>query len=453
MLSVINPATDEMIKQLVTDSAETIAQKVEQARLAQKSWFLTPLEERKAKVQKFRELLAENMEDCAKATSLETGRPFHQVCNEIRATDPRIGYFIDGIHEQMKTETVYKDDELEERVSWEPLGLVVNISAWNYPYFVGTNVFIPALLAGNAVLYKASEYASLTGGKITELMNKAGFPKGVFTSIVGDGSIGKVLLDEKIDAVFFTGSHGTGQKINQGLAPKLVKVGMELGGKDPCYITEDVDVKSAAAAAADGAFYNCGQSCCAVERIYVHEKVYDEFKTEFLEQVKGFKVGDPFDENTYLGPLTRKQQIEVLQDQINDAVKKGAVLELGGNEGEGKGSYFEPTVFTDVDHQMKLMRDESFGPIIGIQKVSSDQEAVDLMNDTDFGLTASVYCRDKERAVNMMYHLDAGTVYSNCCDRVSPHVPWSGRAASGIGSTLGEVGIQAFLQPKSWQLK
>ncbi|SMF78227.1 aldehyde dehydrogenase family protein [Pseudobacteriovorax antillogorgiicola] len=453
MLSVINPATEELIKQLVTDTQESIGSKYQLCRQAQISWGQVAIEERKEIIEKFRVLLQDNADACARDTSLETGRPVHQVRNEIKATDARLIYFNETIEEVIKTQEVYRDETVREMVSWEPLGVIANISAWNYPYFVGTNVFVPALLAGNGVLYKPSEYASLTGQRLVELMLQAGLPENVMTPVIGDGQVGAMLMEQKIDGVFFTGSHDTGRKINEEVASRLVKVGFELGGKDPCYVTEDVDVSQAAAAVADGAFYNCGQSCCAVERVYVHEKIYDGFVAAFIEAVEGFKVGKPEDPSTYLGPLTRKEQIEVLNNQIADAVKQGATLQVGGNPTEGVGYYFEPTVLTEANHQMKLMVEESFGPIIGIQKVSSDQEAVELMNDTDYGLTASVYCRNLDRARNIMFHVHAGTVYTNCCDRVSPYTPWSGRGHSGLGSTLGRMGLETFLQPKAWHIK
>ena len=234
----------------------------------------------------------------------------------------------------------------------------------------------------------------------------------------------------------------------------MIKVQLELGGKDPVYVREDVDVKAAAAGVADGAFYNTGQSCCAVERIYVHESIHDAFVAAFVAEVKGYKMGDPMDESTYVGAITRKPQLAVLKDQVKDAKKKGAKLLLGGNVVvRGKGNWFEPTVFDDVDHSMALMKDESFGPIIGIQAVADDEAAIDLMNDTEYGLTASVYTTDAKRARKIMARLNAGSVYWNCCDRVSPRLPWSGVGHSGIGLTLSTYGIQTFTRPKAWHLR
>src|SRR5205823_4047289 len=223
------------------------------------------------------------------------------------------------------------EEKLEERISHEPLGVIANISAWNYPYFVGSNVFVPALVAGNAVLYKPSEYATLTGLHIAEMLHAAGVPDDTFIAVTGDGATGAALLRQPIDGVFFTGSYATGAKIAAAAGKRMIKVQLELGGKDPVYVCDDVEVKSAAAGLADGAFYNTGQSCCSVERIYVHEKVHDAFVAAFVIEVKSFRIGDPMDENTYIGPMTRRPQLDVLKRQVADAKRKGAKLLAGGD--------------------------------------------------------------------------------------------------------------------------
>ena len=346
-----------------------------------------------------------------------------------------------------------KAGRLEERISHEPLGVIANISAWNYPYFVGSNVFVPALVAGNAVLYKPSEYATLTGLKIAEMLHAAGVPEDVFVPVVGGGEIGAALLRQPVDGVFFTGSYATGAKIAAAAGKRMIKVQLELGGKDPIYVADDVDVKAAATAVADGAFYNTGQSCCSVERIYVHQKVAQAFVDAFVAEVKGYKAGDPLDESTYIGAVTRRPQLDVLKRQVAEAKRKGAKVVLGGASLRGKGNRFAPTVLTGVDHTMAVMRDESFGPIIGIQVVGDDDEAVALMNDTEYGLTAGVYARDEKRAKRILARLEAGSVYWNCCDRVSPRLPWSGVKHSGMGLTLSTYGIQAFTRPKAWHLR
>jgi acyl-CoA reductase-like NAD-dependent aldehyde dehydrogenase len=319
---------------------------------------------------------------------------------------------------------------------------------------VGTNVFISALIGGNAVLYKPSEYTLLTGLHIQRLFYKAGVPGNVFVLAAGAAAVGEAILELPLNGYFFTGSYHTGKYIAEKTAHKLVPVQLELGGKDPLYIADDVeDVKSVAAGNADGAFYNNGQSCCSVERIYVHEKIYDEYVTAFVQEVKSWKTGLPTEEGVYIGPLTRPAQIKVLEHQVKDAIDKGATLLYGGKKTAGAGNYFEPTVLTNVNNQMALMRDESFGPVIGIMKVGSDEEAVHLMQDTDYGLTAGVYSKNYERAENIMKQMNAGTVYWNCCDRVSASLPWSGRKNSGLGSTLSHQGIYAFVQPKAYHIR
>jgi acyl-CoA reductase-like NAD-dependent aldehyde dehydrogenase len=331
--------------------------------------------------------------------------------------------------------------------------VIANISAWNYPYFVGANVFVPALATGNAVLYKPSEFATLTGLEIGNLLHASGVPQDVFQVIVGAGNAGAALLAQPLDGVFFTGSYATGARIAQTIGPRMIKLQLELGGKDPVYVCDDVDVAAAAAGTADGAMYNTGQSCCSVERIYVHEKIHDAFVAAFVNEVKGFRIGDPTGDDTYIGPLTRAPQLDVLADQVSDAKAKGAKLLLGGARIDQPGNWFEPTVFTNVNHSMKLMRDESFGPVIGIQKVATDEEAVRLMNDTEYGLTAAVYTKDRARAERLLARLNAGSVYWNCCDRVSPRLPWSGVGHSGIGLTLSTYGIETFTRPKAWHLR
>jgi acyl-CoA reductase-like NAD-dependent aldehyde dehydrogenase len=233
----------------------------------------------------------------------------------------------------------------------------------------------------------------------------------------------------------------------------MIRLQLELGGKDPTYVSDDVDVKAAAESLADGAMYNAGQSCCAVERLYVHRSVEEPFLTALVDAVRGFTLGDPTDPATYIGPLAREAQLAVLDAQVADAVAKGARVLTGGKRAARPGYYYEPTVVAGATNAMTLMREESFGPIIGVAAVSSDDEAVGAMNDTDYGLTAGVYSRDRARAERVLSRVNAGSVYINACDRVSPRLPWTGRKHSGIGSTLSTYGIRAFLQPKAWHKK
>jgi acyl-CoA reductase-like NAD-dependent aldehyde dehydrogenase len=354
----------------------------------------------------------------------------------------------------LSEEIMTEANDLTEKIIYEPLGVICNISAWNFPYNVGVNVFVPALLAGNAVMYKPSEYASLTGLEIEKLLKKAGVPDDIFKVAIGTGEVGSILLDMPFDGYFFTGSYKTGQIIYEKVAHKMVPCQLELGGKDPVYVADDIEnISGAAAGIADGAFYNNGQSCCAVERIYVHEKIYDEFVQAFVKEVKSWKVGLPIEDGVYITVVAREPQLEVLYNQVQDAIEKGANVLVGGEIIEGKGYGFEPTVLVDVNHEMDIMVDESFGPVIGIMKVKDDDEALKLMQDTEYGLTAAVYSKTWDRAEKILSQIDSGTGYWNCCDRVSAPVPWSGRNHSGFGSTLSHAGIRAFTKPKAYQLR
>ncbi|MEO0542147.1 MAG: aldehyde dehydrogenase family protein, partial [Cyanobacteria bacterium P01_A01_bin.105] len=361
-LPVINPATEALIAAVPMDTADTIAKKVQQARQAQPGWAATDLAERIAAVRTFRNLLVDQVDTLAATLTAETGKPIAQARYEILTTAERTDFFLETVAAVLVSQRVYQEPwqsmpgtgQLEEVLAYEPLGVVVNISAWNYPYFVGSNVFVPALLTGNAMLYKPSEIAPMTGQAIAALFHQAGVPADVFMPVIGTGLAGAALLEQPVDGVFFTGSYATGQKIAIAAAPKLIKLQLELGGKDPAYVCEDVDVVTAATSLADGAFYNNGQSCCAVERIYVHEHIYASFLKTFVETVKGFKLGDPTDPDTYLGPLSRKPQRQILEQQVQDAVAKGAQLLCGGQSSVRSGFYFEPTVLGAVTHEMTV---------------------------------------------------------------------------------------------------
>jgi acyl-CoA reductase-like NAD-dependent aldehyde dehydrogenase len=454
-LKVVNPANGSVVATLPADDAKSVGAKYARARAAQPGWARTALKTRLAALAKFRELVIAETEQLARVLTSEVGKPISQSRNELKGVIPRIDFFLAETARTLKTENVSaaKGGSMEERISHEPLGVIANISAWNYPWFVGSNVFVPALLAGNAVLYKPSEFAALTGTEIARLLHAAGVPADVFIPIVGAGDAGAALLKQPVDGVFFTGSVGTGRKIAQAVAGRMIKLQLELGGKDPVYVCEDVDVAKAAAGIADGAFYNTGQSCCSVERIYVNEKVFKPFVDAFVAEVKGYKRGDPADDKTYIGPLTRAPQVKVLEAQVKDARRKGATILAGGERIKGKGNWFAPTVLVGVNHSMAVMRDESFGPVIGLMPVKDDAEAVQLMNDTEYGLTAGVYTPDRKRAEKILARVRSGSVYWNCCDRVSPRLPWSGVGNSGMGLTLSTYGIETFTRPKAWHLR
>ena len=453
-MQIINPATEEIISTIEEDNQVSLQVKFDTLKQAQPYWAKLSLEERIAILSTFSELLETEIEGLAAILTSEVGKPLQQSRNEINGARARIKWMLGNAEKYLTDEIMLEEPGLKEVIKYEPLGIVCNISAWNYPYLVGVNVFIPALLSGNAVMYKPSEYATLTGIRIERLLKKAGVPEEIFQVAIGAKETGSALLDMNFDGYFFTGSYKTGKYIYEKVASKMVPCQLELGGKDPLYIADDVsDVANAAIGTADGAFYNNGQSCCSVERIYVHEKNYENYLTAFVNEVQSWKSGLPTVDGVYLGSLTRKDQISVLENQVKDALNKGAKLLSGGKAVVGKGYFFEPTVLTDVTNDMLVMQEESFGPIIGIMKVKDDEEALKMMQDTDYGLTASIYTADQSRAEKILSQLDAGSGYWNCCDRVSAALPWSGRKYSGIGATLSHQGLRAFTKPKGYHLR
>ena len=453
-MNIVNPATGAIIAAVEQDDQHSLDIKHNSLKEGQKTWSAVSLQQRIEILKAYSKLLASHIEPLAKTLTDEVGKPLQQSRNEINGSISRIEWLTNNAEKYLAEEIMGASIGMTELIRYEPLGIVCNISAWNYPYLVGTNVFVPALLAGNAVFYKPSEFATLTGLQIEKLLKEAGVPENVFQVAIGGALTGETLLSLPLDGYFFTGSYKTGKYIYEKVAPKMVPCQCELGGKDPLYVTDDVeDVVAVAAGTADGAFYNNGQSCCAVERIYVHEKVYAAYVDAFVKEVQSWKIGNPLEGGVYIGAISRPSQLEFLEQQVADAIAKGATLLTGGKRIEGNGYFFEPTVLTNVDHSMSIMQEESFGPIIGIMKVNNDEEALQLMNDTLYGLTASVYSSNRERAEKILAATDAGTGYWNCCDRVSAALPWSGRKHSGFGATLSHAGIRAFTQPKAFHLR
>ena len=454
MMQILNPATGKVIREVETDTKESLEIKMQSLRRAQSAWAARSLQDRLTVIERFHVLLAEEIETLAADLTSEVGKPLQQSRNEVNGARTRVAWMIRNAERYLSDEIMSDDGGMEERIKYEPLGVICNISAWNYPWLVGVNVVVPALLAGNALMYKPSEFATLTGMHMRRLLISAGLPSELMQTAIGAGDVGEKLLHMPFDGYFFTGSYRTGRHIYETVAPRMVVCQLELGGKDPLYVTDDVaDIESVAAGTADGAFYNNGQSCCAVERIYVHERIYDDYVRAFVQEVKSWKMGDPSEAGVYIGAITRAANIGLLQEQIQDALGKGANLQTGGHHLEGPGNFFTPAVLTGVDHTMDIMREESFGPVIGIMKVKDDEEAIRLMNDTDYGLTASVYTSDRERGERILARIDSGTGYINCCDRVSAGLPWSGRKHSGFGATLSHQGLRAFTQTKAMHIR
>eukprot|EP00899_Mesostigma_viride_P002032 jgi/Mesvir1/1182/Mv17678-RA.1 len=444
-LEIINPSTGlphSFPEPIPIDGLEDVKTKFNAASEGQKRWARTPLEQRKAVLTRFSQLLRERTDALASSLTLDMGKPIKQAAGEVRATVRRVQFGIDNIDQVLADLVVQEGGGLREVIAHEPLGVVANISAWNYPFFVSSNVFVPALLAGNAVLFKPSEHASVSGMMMARTLHEAGVPEDVFIVTTGDGKVtgAAVASLPSLGGLFFTGSYATGKLVAMASAPNMVKTQLELGGKDPVYVRPDVDVATAAASLVEGKFYNCGQSCCAVERIYVHKDIFRPFLEAYVAGVKELKMGDPMKADTTLGPLAQRRQLAFLDDLVADALSKGAQLLLGGARAKPpkpdsnasynpEGNYFEPT------------------------EVSGDEEALRLMADTEYGLTAGVYTKDRDRALAILRDLDVGTGYWNCCDRVAPTLPWSGRRHSGIGCVLSVEGMRSFVRPKALHLK
>ncbi len=456
-LEVRNPATGVVIRSVAVTDPSEVDQKVARARQAQATWSARPMVERKELLGAFRDLLEREAEECAQLTTSEVGKPIRQSRNEVRAVLERIDWNIAHVGEVIAPRTVTSrastgNGGREERITYEPVGVLAHVSAWNYPYFVGLNSIVPALLAGNAVCYKPSEHATLTGLRLVDLMHRAGVPVDLVHAIVGAGPTGAALVDADVDMVCFTGSYASGQRVARSLADRLVRLQLELGGKDAAYVCDDVDVDEAALAVAEGAFYNGGQSCSATERVYVHEAIADAFVATLVDVVSAYQVGDPTDDTTDVGPLARAEQLDVLDAQLADASGRGAKVLCGGHRIDQPGNWFEPTVVVDVPDAATLMAQESFGPVIGVARVANDNEAVARMNDTEFGLGASVFTRDRDRAERLLARLDVGNAYWNTADRSCVRLPWAGRRHSGLGTSMSESGVRTFVKEKAWHL-
>jgi acyl-CoA reductase-like NAD-dependent aldehyde dehydrogenase/uncharacterized protein YceH (UPF0502 family) len=451
-LDVRNPATGMVIRSVAVTDPSEVDQKVARAHSAQVAWRERPMAERETILGAFRDLLEREAEECAQLTTSEVGKPIRQSRNEVRAVLERIDWNVAHVGEVIAPRTVTSGDALEERISYEPVGVVAHVSAWNYPYFVALNSIVPALLVGNAVCYKPSEHATLTGLRLVDQMHRSGVPVDVVHAIVGAGPTGAALVEADVDMVCFTGSYATGQRVARSLADRLVRVQLELGGKDAAYVCDDVDVEEAALAVAEGAFYNGGQSCSATERVYVHEAIADAFVATLVDVVRAYRVGDPTDDATDVGPLARAEQLDVLDAQLADAVQRGAKVLCGGDRIDQPGSWFEPTVVVDVPDAAILTAAESFGPVIGVARVASDAEATARMNDSEFGLGASVFTRDRDRAERLLARLDVGNAYWNTADRSCVRLPWAGRRHSGLGTSMSESGVRTFVKEKAWHL-
>jgi len=341
-------------------------------------------------------------------------------------------------------------------ITREPVGVVLVIAPWNYPYLTAVNTIVPGLLAGNAIILKHAAQTLLVGERFAEAFRRAGLPKGLFHNLVmSHDQAEKLIGSGRIDHVNFTGSVPGGRAIERAAAGTFTSTGFELGGKDPAYVRADAKLDHAIENLVDGSFYNSGQSCCGIERIYVDAKVYDNFVEGFADLTRKYVVGNPLDQATTLGPLVRGSSADIVRGQIEEAKRKGAKALINMKvEGDRSGSpYLAPEVLINVNHQMEVMREESFGPVVGIMKVRDDDEAVTLMNDSPYGLTASIWTRDADRAAELGVRIETGTVFMNRCDYLDPYLVWTGVKDTGRGAALSKYGFDALTQPKSFHLR
>ncbi|MEO5726068.1 MAG: aldehyde dehydrogenase family protein [Byssovorax sp.] len=434
-----------------------VGRALDAARNAARAWAHSPLAERIALCLRAAEAMEADKEAIAADITRMMGKPLKQARNEVGGMVKRARYMI-SIAEDSLADTIPPELEgFERRIARAPLGVVFCLPAWNYPLLTAVNVVVPAILAGNSVVLKHSPRSPLCGEHFARAFAKVGAPPALIQALHCDHATSeKIAADPRVDFVAFTGSVHGGHRIYAAAAQaRFVDVGLELGGKDAAYLAADADVEKAASGIVDGACYNAGQSCCAVERAYVHRSIYDRVVEAALAQIRAYKLGDPRDEATNLGPIAQAWHPAFIQKQIDQAVQHGARVLAGGKATtvDGRGRFFEPTLLVDVAPTLDVVRVETFGPVLPIVAVDSDEEALALINDSDLGLTASVWTRDRDRAAHLAARIETGTVYMNQCDTLDPALPWTGVKDSGKGATLSALGFQHLTRPKAYNFK
>ncbi len=438
---------------IATDAAVEAA--VSTARAAQAEWRHTTVAERSKYILAFLDALMAMNDDIVTELAWQMGRP------------TRFGGEKGGVEERTRAAVAIAEEALapyyppekpgfRRYVARDPLGLVLVIAPWNYPYLTAVNTIVPALLSGNAVILKHATQTLLVGERFAEAFARSGLPKGLFQNIVlSHAQTERLVGSGQIDHINFTGSVSGGRVIERAAAGTFASLGLELGGKDPAYVMADAKLDHAIENLVDGAFYNSGQCCCGIERIYVDERVYDDFVDGFADLTKKYVVGSPLDEDTTLGPMARGAFADTVREQVAEAKRKGAtpLVDMKVAADRPGSPYLAPEVLVDVNHQMAVMREESFGPVVGIMKVRGDDEAVSLMNDSPYGLTASIWTADTDRAAALGSRIETGTVFMNRCDYLDPQLVWTGVKDTGRGVTLSKFGFETLTQPKSFHLR
>lgn len=430
---------------------------VQKARSARRAWAEVAIPDRVAAMLRFLDALKAMNGEIVPELAWQMGRPVRHGGGEMRGVEERVRY-VAGIAEEALAPFVPEPRAGFTRViKREPLGVVLVIAPWNYPYLTAVNSIIPALIAGNAVILKHAAQTILVGGRFQQAMEKAGIPDGLFQHLVMEhGDVARLLASGSIDHVNFTGSVRGGKDIERAAAGSFASIGLELGGKDPAYVRADADLAFAIESLVDGAFFNSGQCCCGIERIYVDSALYDRFVDGFVETVRGYRLGNPLDEATTLGPMAHTRFAELVREQTKEAVMRGAHAHIDARSfaaDRAASPYLAPQVLTNVDHSMRVMVEESFGPVVGIMKVETEAEAIRLMNDSSYGLTASIWTRDAEAAERLGRDIETGTVFMNRCDYLDPALAWTGVKDTGRGVSLSEIGFHMLTQPKSYHLR
>ncbi len=455
MIQCISPVDGSVYAERPVLSLDAAKAAVDRARKAQKAWAKRPLEDRVQLVLQGVARLNEMVDEVVPELSWMMGRPV-RYGGEFRGFNERSNYVASIAADALKPIEVEDSASFARRIEREPHGVVFVIAPWNYPYMTAINTVAPALMAGNSVIIKHAAQTLLVGERMVRAFIEAGVPEDVFQNVFLDHETSAALIAAgSFNFINFTGSVEGGRAIERAAAGTFTGLGLELGGKDPGYVMEDADLDAAVDTLMDGATFNSGQCCCGIERVYVHENLYDAFVEKSVAWVSNYKLGNPLDQETTLGPMANKRFAKLVREQVTDAVARGAKALVDPKlfPADDGGAYLAPQVLVDVDHSMPFMREETFGPAVGIMKVKGDDEALALMNDSQYGLTASLWTRDVERASRIGAEIETGTVFMNRADYLDPALVWTGVKQTGRGGSLSVLGFHNLTRPKSYHLK
>jgi acyl-CoA reductase-like NAD-dependent aldehyde dehydrogenase len=456
-LQTVSPVDGRIYVERPLEAAAGIHRALDAAVRAQKAWGALPLASRCALLSRAVDAFCAKGSDIAAEITWQMGRPIRHTPGEIRGFEERARYMLGVAPSALAPVQPEEKSGFKRQIKRVPLGVVAVVAPWNYPYLTAVNAVLPALIAGNAVILKHSHQTPLCAERFLEAFTAAGLPAGVFQYLhLSHEDTARLMADSRIASVCFTGSVAGGKAIVGATAAGFATSGLELGGKDPAYVRADANIAHAIETLTDGAFFNAGQSCCGIKRIYVAAPRYDEFVSGVVELTKQYRLDSPLDPETTLGPMVRTAAADAVRAQVRDAVTRGASQlideTLFGASARGT-PYLAPQVLVGVDHSMPIMREETFGPAVGIMKVTSDDEAVRLMNDSEFGLTAAIFSADAARAEALGDALETGTVFLNRCDYLDPALAWTGVKNSGRGCTLSRVGFEQLTRPKSYHFR